>query len=265
MMLISFTARLNAKRRRHDPRRRYHVGRVLRDGVGQEVSTSNSFGHWTWTSGHALVAEKFFVGPAVLLAGDAAHIFTPIGGFGMNTEIDDVSNLSWKLAAVVRGWAPRQLLATYEPASAGRSRCAIPPRPERRWRKASKGYAHTVPLQQSRITRPLVLRIAPGAGDFLAGMGEEFGSLGIQLGARYDNSPIVPPSTRKGRPAMNPGGLFSDERARRTGAASAGFWIRTTRCSISSDAASRCFRSGPTSRRRPCSALPGAAACHSRS
>ena len=42
----------------------------------------------------------------VFLAGDAAHVHSPLGGQGMNTGIQDAMNLGWKLAAAVRGWAP---------------------------------------------------------------------------------------------------------------------------------------------------------------
>ncbi|TCP57500.1 4,5-epoxidase [Tamaricihabitans halophyticus] len=49
----------------------------------------------------------------ILLAGDAAHIHSPIGGQGMNTGIGDAENLAWKLALVVRGSAPESLLDTY--------------------------------------------------------------------------------------------------------------------------------------------------------
>jgi 3-(3-hydroxy-phenyl)propionate hydroxylase len=49
----------------------------------------------------------------VLLAGDAAHIHYPAGGFGMNLGIQDAVNLGWKLAEVVKGAAPVSLLDTY--------------------------------------------------------------------------------------------------------------------------------------------------------
>ncbi|MEU1185866.1 FAD-dependent monooxygenase [Streptomyces sp. NPDC005820] len=49
----------------------------------------------------------------VLLAGDAAHIHLPAGGQGLSTGVQDAANLGWKLAAVVRGWAPAELLDTY--------------------------------------------------------------------------------------------------------------------------------------------------------
>ncbi|MDT0378014.1 FAD-dependent oxidoreductase [Streptomyces sp. DSM 42041] len=50
----------------------------------------------------------------VLLAGDAAHVHSPAGGQGMNTGLQDAANLGWKLAAVVRGRAPEDLLDTYQ-------------------------------------------------------------------------------------------------------------------------------------------------------
>jgi hypothetical protein len=49
----------------------------------------------------------------VLLAGDAAHIHSPLGGQGLNTGLSDAMNLGWKLAATVQGWAPVGLLDTY--------------------------------------------------------------------------------------------------------------------------------------------------------
>jgi hypothetical protein len=49
----------------------------------------------------------------VLLAGDAAHIHSPLGGQGLNTGLSDAMNLGWKLAATVEGWAPADLLDIY--------------------------------------------------------------------------------------------------------------------------------------------------------
>ena len=50
----------------------------------------------------------------MFLAGDAAHVHSPLGGQGMNTGIGDAINLGWKLAAATRGCAPPWLLDTYE-------------------------------------------------------------------------------------------------------------------------------------------------------
>ena len=49
----------------------------------------------------------------VLLAGDAAHVHSPVGGQGLNTGVQDAVNLGWKLARVVRGTSPERLLDTY--------------------------------------------------------------------------------------------------------------------------------------------------------
>ncbi len=60
------------------------------------------------------VAERFQDG-RIFLAGDAAHLMPPYGGYGGNTGIHDAQNLAWKLAAVLKGEAPQELLATYDP------------------------------------------------------------------------------------------------------------------------------------------------------
>lgn len=64
-----------------------------------------------WTA-HALVAEKYIDG-RVILAGDAAHLFPPTGGFGMNTGVSDVIDLAWRLQAMVEGWGGKNLLESY--------------------------------------------------------------------------------------------------------------------------------------------------------
>jgi len=66
-----------------------------------------------WTAGHALLADSYG-GDHVWLVGDATHLFTPTGGLGMNTGIDDAVNLGWKLAADVQGWGGPDVLASYE-------------------------------------------------------------------------------------------------------------------------------------------------------
>jgi putative polyketide hydroxylase len=61
----------------------------------------------------ARVAPRFRDG-RVFLVGDAAHAMPPTGVYGLNTGVQDAHNLAWKLAAVLRGWAGAELLATYE-------------------------------------------------------------------------------------------------------------------------------------------------------
>ncbi|WP_446210059.1 FAD-dependent monooxygenase [Micromonospora sp. IBSANI012] len=50
----------------------------------------------------------------VLLAGDCAHLVAPFGARGLNSGVQDAENAAWKVAFVLRGWAPPALLATYE-------------------------------------------------------------------------------------------------------------------------------------------------------
>jgi 4,5-epoxidase len=69
----------------------------------------------TWTSGfriHRRLAEQYRHGRLVL-AGDAAHLHSPLGGQGMNTGVGDAENLAWKLALTVRGLAEESLVDTY--------------------------------------------------------------------------------------------------------------------------------------------------------
>ncbi|MGQ4601134.1 FAD-dependent monooxygenase [Nocardia sp. R6R-6] len=66
--------------------------------------------HWQF---EGVVADRFRVGP-VFLAGDAAHRHPPTGGLGLNTAIGDVTNLAWKIAAVLQGTAAETLLDSYE-------------------------------------------------------------------------------------------------------------------------------------------------------
>jgi 2-polyprenyl-6-methoxyphenol hydroxylase-like FAD-dependent oxidoreductase len=63
--------------------------------------------------GRRLVADKFQDRRA-FIAGDAAHLWIPHAGYGMNAGIADAENLAWKLAAVLNGWAAPALLDAYE-------------------------------------------------------------------------------------------------------------------------------------------------------
>jgi 2-polyprenyl-6-methoxyphenol hydroxylase-like FAD-dependent oxidoreductase len=63
--------------------------------------------------GRRLVADRFQNG-RVFIAGDAAHLWIPHAGYGMNAGIADGANLSWMLAAVLNGWAPPTILEAYQ-------------------------------------------------------------------------------------------------------------------------------------------------------
>ena len=138
-----------------------------------------------WTAGRALVAKSYGT-DRVFLVGDAAHIFTPTGGFGMNTGIDDAANLAWKVAAVLEGWGGPGLLATYEA--------------ERRpvgFRNTTSARTHAKHWRDLPLIAELDEDTKQGASaraqmrlNVLA-FTEEFASIGIQLGARYDQSSII--------------------------------------------------------------------------
>jgi 2-polyprenyl-6-methoxyphenol hydroxylase-like FAD-dependent oxidoreductase len=87
------------------------IQKNFRDAVKHDLRIENP----TWLSRyrvHHRSVERMQVGP-VFLAGDAAHIHSPAGGQGMNTGLQDAGNLAWKLAAVIKGQAPEELLETY--------------------------------------------------------------------------------------------------------------------------------------------------------
>ncbi|WP_410674032.1 rifampin monooxygenase [Amycolatopsis sp. cmx-4-68] len=69
---------------------------------------------WLSRFGDATRLAEHYRAGRVFLAGDAAHIHPPMGGQGLNLGIQDAFNLGWKLAAAVRGWAPADLLDSYE-------------------------------------------------------------------------------------------------------------------------------------------------------
>lgn len=80
-------------------------------GVGQDFQyTVVSREDWV---GRRLVADRFRNGN-VFIAGDAAHLWVPYAGYGMNAGIADALNLSWLLAARLQGWAEESILDAYE-------------------------------------------------------------------------------------------------------------------------------------------------------
>lgn len=140
----------------------------------------------SWTAGHALVAERLRH-DRVVLAGDAAHLFTPTGGLGYNTAVDDAVNLGWKLAALLRGDGGPALLDSYE---AERRPLAL------RNTAYARRFADSLGLYE-----PAADIEAPGAsGDaarraageyLLAHARAEFNIPGVTFGGRYDGSSII--------------------------------------------------------------------------
>ncbi|WP_116198864.1 FAD-dependent monooxygenase [Amycolatopsis circi] len=85
---------------------------IIRTAAGKSDLAVEIVAKVPW-QGAQLVAESFRRG-RVFLAGDAAHVHPPAGGFGANTGIHDAHNLAWKLAAVLDGRAGDPLLDTYD-------------------------------------------------------------------------------------------------------------------------------------------------------
>ncbi|WP_027534285.1 FAD-dependent monooxygenase [Bradyrhizobium sp. WSM3983] len=88
-----------------------HVQGVLRRVSCTDVTISELRLAATWTD-RARQATTYRKG-RVLLAGDAAHTHSPLGGQGLNLGLGDAMNLGWKLAATIGGHAPAKLLDTY--------------------------------------------------------------------------------------------------------------------------------------------------------
>jgi 2-polyprenyl-6-methoxyphenol hydroxylase-like FAD-dependent oxidoreductase len=169
-----------------------------------------------WTGGLALVAEHYQSGP-VFLAGDAAHLFTPLGGLGMNTGIGDVMNLCWKLAAVHDGWAGPALLDSYE----------VERRPMGQ-RNVQLGIRCTAVMDAWEVPADFEAD-TPKAAQERAALGAravvedlaQYKTVGIQLGERYEGSPIVSPD---GTPAP-PDSFDSYAPLPRSGARAPHVWL----------------------------------------
>jgi hypothetical protein len=138
-----------------------------------------------------LVADRY--GTArVFIAGDAAHLMSPTGGFGMNTGIGDAVDLGWKLEATLKGWGGPSLLASYE---AERRPVGL-----RNVAEASRNLKRMLSTRE-RLPGPEIFRPGPDNdrarkqyGDWFAEiMRHEWFANGIMLGYRYDSSPIVWP------------------------------------------------------------------------
>ncbi len=123
----------------------------------------------------------------VFLAGDACHLHPPFGGYGMNMGVADGVDLGWKLAAVLQGWGGPTLLDSYElerrpvhefvmdEAVANHSLLG-----NQLWQEGLEGAdAAGVRLRREVGARIQVAKI------------REFNTLGVVLGYRYDDSPII--------------------------------------------------------------------------
>ena len=138
--------------------------------------------------GRRLVANRFRDG-RVFIAGDAAHLWVPYAGYGMNAGIADAINLSWLLAACVQGWAAEGILDAYEaerqPITEQVSQFAMD---------------HAQKMIRARRAVPADIEAAGDEGDALrAEIGREayelnvqqFCCAGLNFGYFYADSPII--------------------------------------------------------------------------
>ncbi len=142
----------------------------------------------SWIAGRTLVADGFQRG-RVLLGGDAVHLFTPAGGLGYNTAVDDAVNIGWKLAAVLKGLARPSLLDTYQ---IERRPLAVRNTSYARAFADSLGLYEPAPeIEDDTVAGAEARRIA--GEHFNKHARAEFNIPGVTFGGRYDGSPIIVP------------------------------------------------------------------------
>ncbi len=135
-----------------------------------------------------LLAERYME-DRVFIAGDAAHLVIPTGGLGMNTGVGDAIDLSWKLAAMLKGWGGPRLLRSYEaerrPVGARNVKASGAGTEGRAtWRALVRpGIDQDTAEGKAALARLLDVakEEAPKANRVV----------GAELGYRYENSPII--------------------------------------------------------------------------
>jgi 2-polyprenyl-6-methoxyphenol hydroxylase-like FAD-dependent oxidoreductase len=138
-----------------------------------------------------LVADSYGT-DRIFIAGDAAHLMSPTGGFGMNTGIADSIDLGWKLEAVLKGWGGKGLLQSYEIERLPVAQRAV---------AEASGNLERMLATKDKAPPPEAYEPGPKGdaarnefGDwYTETMRREWFSIGIHLGFNYYHSPIVWP------------------------------------------------------------------------
>ena len=133
-----------------------------------------------------LVAERYRVGN-VFVAGDAAHIWIPFAGFGMNAGIEEAAHLGWMLAGVLKGWASDAILDCYD----------VERRPI--GEKVSRSAAALAKRQAATHVPRDIKEDTPEASEHRRELGEaivrndgaQFNPIGLNFGTVYEGSPII--------------------------------------------------------------------------
>jgi 2-polyprenyl-6-methoxyphenol hydroxylase-like FAD-dependent oxidoreductase len=133
-------------------------------------------------------AERYGLG-RVWMAGDSVHQYIPTGGYGMNTGVCDAVDLAWKFAGVLQGWGGPQLLSSIEAER----------RPVALANREVAGRHMDVRIKIVERYSPVIHqdtaeaeRARASYGEYIRELGNaENEALGIELGYRYRNSPIV--------------------------------------------------------------------------
>ena len=148
---------------------------LVRQAAGVPDLPVEILGAVPWVAA-ALVAERYRSG-RVFLAGDAAHHMPPTGGFGLNTGVQDVHNLAWKLAAVLQGRAGPALLHTYEDERLPYGR-AITEQSLINARSLGRGGPERTATAATTLARP-----------------EYLNEMGMIFGTAYESSAVIPDGT----------------------------------------------------------------------
>jgi 2-polyprenyl-6-methoxyphenol hydroxylase-like FAD-dependent oxidoreductase len=138
--------------------------------------------------GRRLVADSFR-DRRVLICGDAAHLWVPYAGYGMNAGIADAMNLSWLLAAHLRGWAPAAILDAYalerQPITEQVSRFAM------KHAEGAIAERSSIPVEVNDDTpEGAAARLRIGHAAYKLNV-EQFACAGLNYGYYYDHSPLI--------------------------------------------------------------------------
>ena len=178
-------------------------------GIGDHPIQIHKISNW---AAEGIMADRFAEG-RVFLCGDAAHKHPPTGGLGLTSGMHDVQNLSWKIAAVLKGEAGTGLLSTYEP----ERRSSIEKNVRRslensqQWAITSRALHINDPDMSIEEKWEFLSRVWSGkpedepfarqVGEMMAVHSMEFHEQNIEYGYTYESSAVVPDGTS---PRHNP-------------------------------------------------------------